>query len=231
MAAGLTVPGEVMDRAEYLRRWSAVHGGTPPTGLVGGWLVMTHAVARPLVRRRVGPDGVTLLGVAVAGSALLPAAAGGRWALAVVVVVAVAGVLDNLDGAVAVMSHRVTRWGAVLDALADRVADAVFVGCLWLLGAPGWLVVAGGAVAWLHEYLRARAAGAGMTGVGVVSVCERPTRIVLTVMFALGAGTYPAAAAGWATAGAAAWLTLGLVGLAQVTRAVRRDLRDPPAAG
>jgi CDP-diacylglycerol--glycerol-3-phosphate 3-phosphatidyltransferase len=213
-----------MPRAEYLDRWTALHGGVPATGLVGGWLAMAHTLARPLVRLRVGPDGVTLLGLAVALAALWPASVGGRAALAVALVVTVAGVLDNLDGAVAVMTGRVTRWGAVLDAVCDRLADAVFVGCLWLLGAPGWLVVAGGAVAWLHEYLRARAAAGGMSEVGVVSISERPTRIVVTVMFALGAGIYPGAAERWALAGAAAWLVVGVVGFVQVVVVVRRRL-------
>lgn len=215
---------EAMSRAEYLERWTALHGGVPATGLVGGWLAMAHALARPLVRLRVGPDGVTLLGLLLAALALWPAAAGGRAALLVALVVTAAGVADNLDGAVAVMTDRVTRAGAVLDAVCDRLADAVFVGCLWLLGAPGPLVVAGGALAWLHEYLRSRAVAAGVDEVGVVSVSERPTRIVVTVMFALAAGIYPAAQDLWATLGAAAWATLGAVGFAQLAVAVRRRL-------
>lgn len=214
-----------MSRAEYLARWTALHGGVPATGLVGGWLTMAHALARPLVRLRVGPDAVTVLGALLALAALWPASVGGRAALLVALVVTVAGVLDNLDGAVAVMTGRTTTWGAVLDAVSDRVSDAAFVAALWLLGAPGPLAVAAGAVAWLHEYLRSRAVGAGMSEVGVVSVSERPTRIVVTVMFALAAGIYPTVGDRWALAGAAAWLTIGVVGFAQVAVAVRRRLR------
>ncbi|MFN0280716.1 MAG: CDP-alcohol phosphatidyltransferase family protein [Kineosporiaceae bacterium] len=213
-----------MHRAEYLRRWSELHGGVPAAGLVGGWLAMSHSLARPLVRARVGPDAVTAFGLLLAVAALVPAAAGGRWALAVAAVVTVAGVLDNVDGAVAVMTGRVTRWGAVLDALADRLADAAFVGVLWLLGAPGWAVVAGGAIAWFHEYVRARAGVAGMSDVGVVTLSERPTRIVVTVMFALGCGLYPGSAEHWAFAGATAWVVIGAVGLVQLLRVVRRRL-------
>jgi CDP-diacylglycerol--glycerol-3-phosphate 3-phosphatidyltransferase len=227
-AAGSTAgSGRVMERAEYLRRWSDLHGGVPAAGLVGGWLTMSHALARPLVRARVSPNLVTALGLLLAAAALAPAAVGGRSALAVAAVVTVAGVLDNLDGAVAVMSHRVTRWGAVLDALADRLADAAFVGTLWLLGAPGWAVVAGGALAWVHEYVRARAAVAGMAEVGVVTVSERPTRIVVTVMFTLACGLYPGAARQWAFAGAAAWATIGAAGLVQLLLVVRGRLAGP----
>ena len=46
-----------------------------------------------------------------------------------------AGLLDNVDGAVAVLTGRATAWGAVLDAVADRVGDLALVGALLLAGA------------------------------------------------------------------------------------------------
>lgn len=81
-----------------------------------------------------------LVSVAVAAIA----AAGGRWPLAAVAVAVAAGLLDNLDGAVAILAGRTSRWGFVLDSLADRLSDAAYVAALWLLGAPGPLCVAGG---------------------------------------------------------------------------------------
>ncbi len=63
-----------------------------------------------------------------------------------------------------------------------------------------------------------------MPEVGVVTVSERPTRIIVTAMFLLGAGVYPAWHVGWATAGAAALATIGAVGLAQLLRTVRARL-------
>ena len=38
--------------------------------------------------------------------------------------VGASGLLDNLDGAVAVLSGRTSRWGFVLDSGCDRLADA-----------------------------------------------------------------------------------------------------------
>jgi CDP-diacylglycerol--glycerol-3-phosphate 3-phosphatidyltransferase len=76
----------------------------------------------------------------------------------------------------------------------------------------------------LQEYARARAGNAGMTEIGVVTLWERPTRVIVTALFLLGAGIYLDAAAGWATAGAAAWATLGAVGLSQLLVVVRRRL-------
>jgi CDP-diacylglycerol--glycerol-3-phosphate 3-phosphatidyltransferase len=89
--------------------------------------------------------------------------------------------------------------------------------------------VAAGGVSWLHEYVRARAAAAGMTGIGVVTVGERPTRAAVAV-----AGLVVAGAAGlirepWAatvlTIAAAAWLALASAGLVQLAATVHRTLR------
>jgi phosphatidylglycerophosphate synthase len=213
------------DRSEFRRRWSRAHGGADPGArFVGGYLAVVHRAARPLAWARVPPDVVTLAGLALAAAALLPAAAGGRWVLLVPVLVAGSAFLDGLDGAVAVLTDRSTRWGAVLDALVDRAADASFCAVLWLIGAPGWLAVAAAATGFGHEYVRARAAAAGMAGVGRITVGERPTRVVVAALFSLGAGLYPPAAAGWAAGGAGATAVLGLAGLAQLLPAVRRAL-------
>lgn len=213
-----------MDRREYLDRWSHLHGGASTTGLVGWWLGITHAVARPVVRAGLGPWPVTAAGVLVAAAACWPASAGDRWPLLAAALVGVSGLLDNLDGAVAVMSGRTSRWGFVLDSGCDRVADAAYCVALLLAGAPAWLAVTGAGLALLQEYVRARAAVAGMSEVGVVTVSERPTRVLVTAMFLLAAGVYPGAADLWATAGAAAWATLGAVGLAQLLVVVHRRL-------
>jgi CDP-diacylglycerol--glycerol-3-phosphate 3-phosphatidyltransferase len=90
--------------------------------------------------------------------------------------------------------------------------------------------VAGAALAWLHEYVRARAAVAGMPEIGVVTVSERPTRVIMTAMFLLGAGIYPSAATRWAGAGAAAWTVVGVAGLIQLLLVVHRRLADADSA-
>jgi CDP-diacylglycerol--glycerol-3-phosphate 3-phosphatidyltransferase len=220
----------VPDREDYLRQWSALHGDAPITGLIGGWISFCYRVARPLARLGAGPNALTVLGLLVALGAVPAAAAHGRWPILATVLVVGSGLADNLDGAVAVLTGRTSRAGAVLDAVCDRLADAGYCVALWLAGAPGPVAVAGAGLAWLHEYLRARAVGAGMAQIGVVTVSERPTRVVVTAMFLLGCGLYPAAATGWATAGAMAWATLGLVGFGQLAVAVGRRLRSTPSS-
>jgi CDP-diacylglycerol--glycerol-3-phosphate 3-phosphatidyltransferase len=155
---------------------------------------------------------------------LWPAAAGGRWVLLAAAVVVASALLDGVDGTVAILTGRTTRWGHVLDSVCDRVVDGCYAAGLWLAGAPGPLCAAAAGAGLLQEYLRARAAASGMGEVGVVTVGERPTRVIVTAMFLLGAGIYPGAAGGWAAAGAAALVTVGIVGIAQLGLVVRRRL-------
>lgn len=215
-----------LSRHEYLDGWARLHGVDPRASrLVHGWLSLSYAAARPLAAARVPPDGLTLLGLVVACAVVPLAALGGRWPLLAAAVAVVSGLADNLDGAVAVLTGRTSRWGAVLDALADRVADAAYVVALVVLGAPVPLAALAGGLSFLHEYARARAAGAGLDDAGVITVAERPTRVIGATAFLLGAGLYPSHAEGWASAGAAFGALVGLVGLAQLLVVVRRRLR------
>jgi phosphatidylglycerophosphate synthase len=210
---------------EYFARWASLHGGYEPSSsrLVGGWLSVVYAVAQPFVRLRVNPDLMTLLGLVVSGLAVWAAGAGWLWVAIVLVVLS--GLLDNLDGAVAVLTDRVTAFGQVLDSSVDRLCDGLYLVALWLVGAPGLVCVGAGVAMGLVEYVRARAGAAGMPEVGVVTIFERPTRVIVTAAFLLGAAIYPEHAEGWATAGAWTWLGLGMVALIQLVPVVRRRLR------
>ena len=223
----------VPDRDVYFDRWAGLHGGVDPRAsvMVRGWLTMTYALARPLAAQRVSPDWLTLAGLLVSLAVVPLAWAGGRWPLVAVGVVVASGLLDNLDGAVAVLTDRTSRWGAVLDSVADRVSDTAYVVALLALGGFGdarpVVALAGVAVVLvlLQEYARARAAAGGMDDVGVVTVGERPTRVVVAAMFCLGAGLYPSAAAAWGAAGLAFAAVVGVVSLTQLLVVVRRRLR------
>ena len=224
---------DVPTRDEYFDRWAALHGGHDPrsSGLTRAWLSRVYDVARPVARAGVGPGVVTSSAPVLAGAAVAVLVASaqpaGGWALVAAVLVAASGIVDNVDGAVAVMTGRVTRWGFVLDSMVDRLCDALYLVALWVAGAPGWVCVVGGALMGMQEYVRARAAQAGMTDIGVVTVWERPTRVIVTAMFLLGASVHPDAAASWASGGSVAWALLGLVGCTQVVLAVRRRLQAP----
>jgi CDP-diacylglycerol--glycerol-3-phosphate 3-phosphatidyltransferase len=226
------------DLGTYLDAWSGAHGGYDPRLAFWPrtWLRLVHVLAVPLARRRVSPDALTVVGLAVAGAVPAVVAPGDGWPLLAVPVVVASAVVDSLDGAVALLTGRTTRFGYVLDSVCDRLAEALYVVALALLGAPVWLCSAALALAWLPEYTRARAVGAGMTEIGVVTVWERATRVVVTA-FGVGlagiaglAGTSLADRV--AAACALAWVVLGVLGTAQLLIAVRlRLLRRPDQPG
>lgn len=220
-----------MDAQEYRRRWAALHGGVDVTGVVAGWLVVSRTLAIPLARTGVSPSAVTVLAVLVGLAAVPPAAVRGRWLLLAAALVVVSGVLDGLDGSVAVLQDRVSRWGYVLDSVCDRVAEAGFAAALYVAGAPGWAAVGWAAVGWLQEYLRARAHAAGMTGIEVVTVSERPTRIIVAAMSLLGAGLSASAGSTWVTVGVLVGLLAALVGLGQLLVVVHRVVSPDHGGG
>ncbi|MCK9928530.1 CDP-alcohol phosphatidyltransferase family protein [Frankia sp. Mgl5] len=217
----------IPDRDTYLVEWAALHGGYDPRSgarMIRIWLDLVYRLARPLAAAGVSPGAVTAATVA-ATTPVIPAAwAGGRWVLVCPLVVVAGGLLDNLDGAVAVLRARVTSWGYVLDSAADRVCDACHLLALWLVGAPVALVVSAGGAMMMLEYVRARAAGAGHGEIGTVTVGERPTRIILAAVGLALAGAVPAHAAAVATVAAAATLVVCVVGLVQYLVSVRSAL-------
>lgn len=229
-------------RAEYFARWSALHGGYDPAGspFVASWLTVVHALARPFVALRVPPWAVSLLGLALVAAAVAPAVAGGAWLWLAAALVLVSGLADGVDGAVAVQTGRASAGGYVLDSVVDRGSDLLALVVLWQVGAPPGACVLAGAVTFLLEYLRARATAAGMSEVGVVTVAERPTRVVVTVVVLLGAAVTDGhllrstpAAQWWATVGAWVLLALGVVALVQLSLVVHARMagRPPPGAG
>ena len=211
----------------YLDRWQELHGGHDPrhARLTEAWLRGVYRVGRPLAAAGVSPGAVTAAGVLVAFAADLAAAPGGRWALAAAGLIVLSALLDALDGAVAVIADRATRLGQVLDSVADRAADAAYLIVLWQLDGHPETTAGAGAALVLLEYTRARAAVAGITEIAVVTVGERPTRVILVALAVLAAGIAPAHARDLATAGAAATVVVCVVGWGQLMRVLRRLLR------
>ena len=198
----------IPDRAEYFRRWAGLHGGYDPTTggrLVRWWLSGAYAVAAPLARAGVSPGAMTAVAVAVAYAVPALAAVDGSaaaWGAAALAVAS--GFADNLDGAVAILRDRATRWGYVVDSVADRAADAAYLLAFWIAGGGAAVCVGAGAAIVLLEYTRARAGNAGMGEIGVVTVGERPTRVIVTALSFAAAAVFRRYAGGLATVGAAA---------------------------
>src|SRR4051812_40869893 len=175
----------------------------------------------------------TALGLLVAAGAAVLALPGGGWLIAAGVLVGISGLLDSLDGALAIAGGRASRRGFVLDSAVDRLTEAAYAVALWLAGAPGLLAAAFGALCWLPDYLRARAGQAGVSETGAISVWERPTRVALTGFTLCGAGVLAATGFGPAVvvAGAAGGVVLGAVGTAQLGVSLRRALGGSAGPG
>lgn len=142
-------------------------------------------LARLLTRLGISPDVVTVvgtLGVCFGALGFYP-----RHEFLTGTLIITAFVLfDTLDGIMARMNDRSSRWGAFLDSTLDRVADAAIFGglVLWYAGGGDNAVMAGLALACLIlgfvvSYARARAEGLGMTA--NVGIAERAERLVLVL--------------------------------------------------
>ena len=213
----------------YFARWQVQHRApdVDPRQLlfVRQVLTLAYRLARPLARVGCSPDGLTLWGVWLAGAVLVAADSGGRWVIVAAVLVIVSAMTDAVDGAVAALTDRATRYGFVLDSVVDRLSDVAFVLALLAAGGEPEAAGAAGVALFVLEYTRARAGSAGLGEVGVITVGERPTRVVITVLSLLAAGVHPASRRFFA--GAGLWGTAGVcaVGLAQLAVDLRRRLR------
>jgi phosphatidylglycerophosphate synthase len=208
---------------EYCAAWARLHGGFDPgaaSAVVRGWVRIAYRIGSWLGDRRVAPSAVTTAGLMLCWCVPLVVLSGRAGPALGAVLVLLAALADGLDGAVAVVSGRASRLGFVYDSVADRLGEAAWLLAFWLVGAPAWLVVAAGGVSWLQEYARARAAAAGMSEIGVVTVSERPTRVLVAIFGLLAAAVTPIAI----NVAAAVWLGLAVVGLVQLGVTIRREL-------
>jgi CDP-diacylglycerol--glycerol-3-phosphate 3-phosphatidyltransferase len=143
-------------------------------------------IALFLGRLGLTPNALTLLGFAITavGAVLL---ANQLW-LAGGLVVFGGGIFDLFDGTLARATGRVSRFGAFLDSVFDRMGEAlVFVGLVTGLHQSGWIdapvyAAAAMAGAFLVSYTRAKAEGLGFsvgTGMAAVGLMPREVRLVI----------------------------------------------------
>jgi phosphatidylglycerophosphate synthase len=99
------------------------------------------------------------------------------------------GIFDMLDGIVARVKGKTTRFGAFLDSVLDRYSDAfLFLAIAWYLAGKGnhtgaFLSLGTLVGAFLISYTRARAEGLGESC--HTGIMERPERIVLLAFAAI----------------------------------------------
>ncbi|WP_166904411.1 phosphatidylinositol phosphate synthase [Mycobacterium sp. DL440] len=147
---------------------------------------LSRPVAKAALRAGLTPDIVTIVGTAGSVTAALTLFPMGQlwWGAFAVFVFVLA---DMLDGAMARERGGGTRFGAVLDATCDRIADgAVFAGLLWWAAfglRSATLVVAiliCLVTSQVISYIKARAEASGLRGDG--GIIERPERLVIVLV-------------------------------------------------
>ncbi|MFM2202385.1 MAG: hypothetical protein RL673_44, partial [Actinomycetota bacterium] len=80
---------------------------------------------------------------------------------------------------VAIATGKSSKFGALVDSVADRFVEGLWAIALYLLGAPWQIVLTAWLAAFVQEYLRARVGGLGVNQVLFVTWCERPVRATL----------------------------------------------------
>jgi CDP-diacylglycerol---glycerol-3-phosphate 3-phosphatidyltransferase len=141
-----------------------------------------EAPARFLGRLGFSPNALTIIGSVLTAGVGLLAAQG--WFLAAAICLWLFSLTDTLDGALARATDRVSVFGAFLDSVCDRYAEAaVFFGIVWWYQTSGNSL--GVALAYLAlvgslmvSYARARAEGVGLQAADV-GWFQRPERIIL----------------------------------------------------
>ena len=168
-----------MNETQFRQRWSQLHGGAEVEGVVGGWLRFSYHAARACVALRISPNFLTFLGLGTAVAMGLS-----RYAAISLLLLAISLFFDGIDGSVAILRGSESKWGSLLDSIADRISEAFWLYMGWRLGIPAWLVITMWTVASTQEYARARLASLGHSEIGVVTPTERPVRAIF-MAFAL----------------------------------------------
>jgi CDP-diacylglycerol--glycerol-3-phosphate 3-phosphatidyltransferase len=145
---------------------------------------ITQPIVKLLSRTPLTPDVVTWLGFAITIVAAVLIVTG--FLLVAGIVVLLAGLFDMLDGALARVTERVTRFGAILDSTLDRLSEAVLLLSLLAVfvqnGQVTESILVGVALlgSLMVSYIRAR-----MEGLGIeckAGLFTRPERVVVMAL-------------------------------------------------
>ncbi|MFI0356656.1 phosphatidylinositol phosphate synthase [Actinomadura sp. 9N407] len=187
-------------------------------------------IGQTVARTGVSPNAITVIGTVGVLAGALGFFPRGEFFWGTMVITAFV-LFDMLDGAVARVTGKISRWGAFLDSTMDRVADAaIFSGLMIGLYRDGQDVLAAVALYCLVSgvvvsYAKARAEGLGYTC--DVGIAERAERLIVVLVAAGfdGLGVpFILAAALWALA------VLSTITVGQRFATVRAQAMAEPAA-
>ena len=144
----------------------------------------TQPVVKLLARTPVTPNTITWLGFLITVGAAALVVTGNLFAAGFVVLFA--GIFDMLDGALARITNRVTRFGAVLDSTLDRLSEAVLLLSILVIYTRGQQVTESLLVgialfgSLMVSYIRARVEALGIEC--KVGLFTRPERVIILAL-------------------------------------------------
>jgi CDP-diacylglycerol--glycerol-3-phosphate 3-phosphatidyltransferase len=145
---------------------------------------ITEPLGTALVKSRIKPNTLTCIALAISIIAAVTIAT--KYLLIGGILVLISGLFDILDGAVARLTNKVTRFGALLDSTFDRISDAALFLGLFILYLPSggtiemvliFLALVGSL---LTSYIRARAEAIGINC--TVGLFTRAERIIILAL-------------------------------------------------
>ena len=161
------------------------------SGAVNAYHKGTAPLVRVLLRTGVTPNTLTTVGALLIGLSAIAYGYGHmHWGGGLLLA---SGIIDTLDGSVARLGHRTTKWGAFYDSTLDRMGDGAL-----FIGLASWMIYArdiqlrelsiiacmlGILSSLLVSYMRARAESLGMDcTVGIAQRAERILGLGLTTI-------------------------------------------------
>ncbi|MFM9142012.1 MAG: CDP-alcohol phosphatidyltransferase family protein [Actinomycetota bacterium] len=158
----------------FYEKWSELHGSAQVKGIVKVWLTLSYWLSRPLVALRITPNALSYISILAGATFLLSAKS--NWAILLLVL---SLLLDGIDGSVAILGDKTTKYGALLDSVADRIVEAFWILGLYVMGAPWQPLFVIWLASYIQEYMRARSSSLGVTEILLVTWSERPVRASL----------------------------------------------------
>lgn len=207
----------MITQSEFTSRWSQLHNNASTSGIVGGWLKISYRIGLVCTLLRITPNALTLLGlVSAIGMVFTPHS----WIAIGLLVFSL--FCDGIDGSVAIFQKRESAIGALMDSLADRIVEAIWLYVLYTLGAPSLIVLSLWLLGAVQEYARARMESLGIKSIDVVTLTERPMRASYIFVALI---LWHVAGSDFTTAVASMYLAIQIISVLQVSRSAYQSLR------
>lgn len=157
----------------YKARWRALHGDVELTPVVDRWLSISFRIARTLNALHLTPNALSLLGGLFAIATFISAHS---WFALLFLTLSL--LADGVDGSLAIFQSRESLRGALIDSTVDRISEFFWLLALLSIGGNLSIALAIYVFALTQEYVRARLLGVGDYETGVVTIGERPHRVI-----------------------------------------------------